>query len=339
MKTQVVILNWNGRSHLEKFLPGVIATTGEDAEVVVADNGSDDDSVEYLERNFPGLRIVRLDKNYGYAGGYDLALAQLTADYFILLNSDVETTAGWVAPLVKALDADPKLGAVSPKILSYADRDSFEYAGASGGFIDIFGYPFCRGRILGTVEKDNGQYDTSRDVFWASGACFACRRELFTEVGGFDTDFFAHMEEIDLCWRSQLYGYRIAVEPRSVVYHLGGGTLPTGSPYKIYLNYRNSLAMLYKNLPKDSLLPILFCRMALDGISALVFLLTPGNRGFFGQVWRAHCDFRKWRRNTLITKRKEIQSRKVSGKKTYGIYRGSIILRYIFVSKKFGDIL
>ena len=245
-KTEIVILNWNGAGHLRRFLPSVLASVPEGVGVVVADNGSTDDSLGVLEREFPAVGRIVLDRNYGFAGGYNRALEYLDADYFILLNSDVETPAGWVEPLVETLDRDRTVAAVAPKLLSLVEPARFEYAGASGGFIDYLGYPFCRGRILQCVERDEGQYDDARDVFWASGAAFCCRAEVFRAMGGFDEDFFAHMEEIDLCWRMQLAGYRVRIEPRSRVYHLGGGSLAQGSPSKVFYNHRNNLAMLYK---------------------------------------------------------------------------------------------
>ena len=225
-RLSVVILNWNGRRHLERYLPSVVENTSGDAEVIVADNGSTDDSLQWLRLAYPDVRIIRLQRNYGFAGGYNRALKELESDYVLLLNSDVEVTPHWWQPLVEVLDEHEDVAAVAPKLRADAERDKFEYAGASGGFIDYLGYPFCRGRILSTVESDEGQYDDAREIFWASGAAMCCRRKLFIELGGFDEDFFAHMEEIDLQWRMQLAGYRIMVEPRSVVYHLGGGTLP-----------------------------------------------------------------------------------------------------------------
>lgn len=332
---KVVILNWNGREHLHRFLPSVISTTPKDVGVVVADNGSTDDSVEMMRTYFPTVEVLELKENYGYAGGYNRAIGMLDADYFILLNSDVETTAGWCEPLIEALNSDDKLIAVQPKLRSYSQRNNFEYAGASGGFIDALGYPFCRGRILATTEEDRGQYDSPRDCFWASGACLACRKEIFTIVGGLDEDFFAHMEEIDLCWRAQLYGYRIAVEPRSIVYHLGGGTLPVNSPRKIYLNYRNNLAMLYKNLSKGRLAAVMPARLVMDGLSAAVFLLQ-GHGDFVVQIWKAHTDFRRWKK-TLKLKRAAIQSKATTN--AYGIYKGSIVFRYYFGSKVFGNLI
>ena len=228
--TAVVILNWNGRKHLEQFLPSVIQHTPQQVDIVVADNGSTDDSVEFLRREYPNVKLVLLDRNYGFADGYNRALKQVDAECFVLLNSDIEVTEGWLEPLVATLQNNSQVAAVAPKLLSYVERQRFEYAGAAGGFIDYLGYPFCRGRILSTIEQDEGQYDTPCEVFWASGAAFCCKADVFRALGGFDADFFAHMEEIDLCWRMQLQGYKVMVAPRSVVYHLGGGTLPNESP-------------------------------------------------------------------------------------------------------------
>ena len=243
---EIVILNWNGEEHLRRFLPSVVAAAPEGVGVVVADNGSTDGSVALLEREFPSVGVVRLERNYGFAGGYNRALERIEAEYFVLLNSDVETPPGWLEPLLDCLRRHPDVAVVSPKLLSFRDRGRFEYAGASGGFIDFLGYPFCRGRILRSVECDAGQYDDARDVFWVSGAAFCCRADVFRALGGFDADFFAHMEEIDLCWRMQLAGWRVRVVPESRVYHLGGGTLATDSPAKVFYNHRNDLAMLYK---------------------------------------------------------------------------------------------
>lgn len=333
MACKVVILNWNGRRHLERFLPSVIATVPEGVEVVVADNGSEDGSCEFVERGFPTVRLIHLERNFGYAEGYNLALAApevADADICILLNSDVETPPGWVEPLVRKMEQEPDIGFLAPKILSLDDRMRFEYAGASGGFIDGLGYPFCRGRILSTVERDEGQYDDARDVFWASGACLVARMRAFGELGGFDADFFAHMEEIDLCWRAQLAGWRIAVEPASRVYHLGGGSLPV-SPYKTYLNYRNNLAMLYKNLSGRSRVAVISLRMIADGASAAVYLMT-GKFSLMKAVLRAHRDYRRMKPE-LRAKRLEIQAGRKRG--PYGIWRGSIILRYVFGGKRF----
>lgn len=332
---KVVILNWNGLRHLAQFLPSVVATTPETVGVVVADNGSDDGSVEWLRREYPSVELVLLDRNYGYAEGYNRALEQVDADCYVLLNSDVETTPGWCGPLMERMEAEPALAALSPKIRSYADKEMFEYAGAAGGFIDVFGYPFCRGRILSTIERDRGQYDDARDVFWASGACMVVRAAVFRELGGFDGAFFAHMEEIDLCWRMQLAGHRVGVEPASTVCHLGGGTLPNNSPRKIYLNYRNNLAMLYKNLPAGRVELVLFVRMLLDGMSAFVFLVQ-GRFDFFRAVWQAHAAFHR-RRPELKRMREKIQAEAVT--RSANIYLGSIVLRYALGRRKFGRMI
>ena len=330
MTAKVVILNWNGRQHLERFLPSVLRNTPEDVSIVVADNGSTDDSVKVLQTLFPCVEVVRLPQNYGFAEGYNRALSMIKADCYILLNSDIETPQGWCTPLIDALEADRTLAAVAPKILSLNAPDTFEYAGACGGFIDMLGYPFCRGRILSTLEKDCGQYDTPCDIFWASGACFACRSDVFHALGGFDADFFAHQEEIDLCWRMQKAGYRIGVVPTSRVYHLGGGTLAP-SPRKNFLNFRNNLAMLYKNLPQKWLYPVLTVRMLCDGASALVFLLK-GQRENFKAVYHAHKEFREWI-ETLKIKRRAIAEKTVA--ESTRIYKGSIVVRYLFGRRTF----
>lgn len=335
MRVKIVILNWNGLSHLERFLPSVVAASGR-AGLVVADNGSTDGSVGFMRENYPGIELLVFDDNYGYAGGYNKALSQLDADAFVLLNSDVETPRGWLEPLVELMESDSNIAAVSPKILSYHQKEYFEYAGAAGGYIDFLGYPFCRGRILNEIEKDNGQYDDRRETFWASGACMLIRASAFRDAGAFDDDFFAHMEEIDICWRFHLLGYKVMVEPASRVYHVGGGTLPNNSPHKLYLNYRNNLSMLYKNLDEKSLHTVLFVRMMLDGMSALIFMLQ-GRPDLYKMVWNAHQDFHR-SRDTLRRKRNEIQQLRVVDRiKT--IYRGSIVWRYMTGRRIFGKLL
>ncbi|MCD8172929.1 MAG: glycosyltransferase family 2 protein [Alistipes sp.] len=337
----VVILNWNGADHLRRFLPSVLSNTPAGVGVWVADNGSTDGSAGMLAEEFPAVEVIRLDRNYGYAEGYNLALADRRldgVDYAILLNSDVETPPGWLGPLTRALDSDPRLAAVSPKILSYTNRQSFEYAGASGGFIDILGYPFCRGRILSTVQLDAGQYDTPREVFWTSGACMAVRLGLFRKLGGFDGDFFAHMEEIDFCWRAGLAGWKSAVVPASHVYHLGGGTLSPDSPCKLYLNYRNNLCMLYKNLPTCGRRTIIPLRMLSDGLSALVYLFTLRGRAFRA-IWDAHRDYRKQKPSLRARRAATTAGASKPFKEMIGVYRGSIVMRYILGKRKFGDIL
>ena len=295
MKTSVVILNWNGKHFLEKYLPGVERYSDiPGVEIIVADNASDDDSITYLQVNHPKIRIIKLDKNYGFAEGYNKALEQIESDYYVFLNSDVEVTKGWLLPMLDLMQQKKDISACMPKILSASDHSSFEYAGAAGGFMDKYGYTFCRGRLFHTVEKDNGQYDSEMEIFWATGACCMINAKLFHKIGGFDNDFFAHMEEVDLCWRLKNAGYTIWYTPQSVVYHIGGGMLPQSSPFKTYLNYRNNLLMLYKNLPYKDRKHILFVRMMLDGLSA-VHSLLKGDITVLKAVWNAHRDYRKLR--------------------------------------------
>lgn len=332
---KIVILNWNGVAHLRRFLPSVVAATPAGVEVVVADNGSTDDSVGVLRGEFPSVRVVRLDRNYGFAGGYNRALRQIEADYYVLLNSDVETPAGWLEPLVECLDRNPDVAVVSPKLISSEVRTMFEYAGAAGGYVDFLGYPFCRGRILRTVEEDRGQYDDARDLFWVSGAAFCCRAEVFHRLGGFDDDFFAHMEEIDLCWRMQLAGYRVRVVPASRVYHLGGGTLQTDSPSKVFYNHRNNLAMLYKCSSPGQRLVVAVVRPALDLLAALSYLVQ-GRADNFRAVFRAWRDFIRWHR-TLAAKRQAVRSSHKA--ESRHIYRGSIVVRYMFGRRTFDRLM
>ena len=332
---KIVILNWNGVDHLRRFLPSVVAAAPEGVEVIVADNGSTDASVAVLGEEFPSVRVLRMDRNYGFAGGYNRALEQVEADYYLLLNSDVETPEGWLQPLTECLDRNPDVAVVAPKLISSEERRMFEYAGAAGGYIDLLGYPFCRGRILRTVEEDRGQYDDARDVFWVSGAAFCCRAEVFRALGGFDDDFFAHMEEIDLCWRMQLAGYRVRVVPESRVYHLGGGTLQTDSPSKVFYNHRNNLAMLYKCSSSGQRLLVAVMRPALDLLAALSYLLQ-GRADNFRAVFRAWRDFFRWH-PALAKKRRAIQSSRRSAAKH--VYGGSIVLRYLLGGRTFGRLM
>ena len=331
-RLSVVILNWNGRRHLERYLPSVVEHTTGQAEVVIADNNSTDDSLVWLRINYPDIKVVKLDKNYGFAGGYNRALKHIDSDYYLLLNSDVEVTAGWWQPLVEVLDRESDVAVVAPKLRSATDPAMFEYAGASGGFIDFLGYPFCRGRILSAVERDEGQYDDSRDIFWASGAAMCCRASVFHALGGFDEDFFAHMEEIDLQWRMQLSGWRIVVEPRSTVYHLGGGTLPPSS-MKVFLNHRNNLAMLYKCATPWQRLAVAIIRPFADGAEALGYLLTFHPHKAWAIV-RAWGQFLVWHRS-LAHKRKAIRRTH----SVRGIYRHSIVLRYLFGARSFKNMM
>ena len=292
-KIAIVILNWNGAKLLQQFLPSVVEfSKGGSIEIIVADNGSTDGSISILENDFPYVKILDLKQNFGFARGYNEALKQIEADYFVILNSDVEVTSGWLESPIRLMETDKKIAAVQPKILSYHKKTHFEYAGAAGGFIDLFGYPFCRGRIFDEVEADNGQYNNVIDIFWATGACMFVRSDLFREVGGFDADFWAHQEEIDLCWRLKNLGYRVVFTPESTVYHVGGGTLSYDSPQKLFLNFRNNLWLLYKNLPGNQLFYILFVRMILDGVAAIK-LLAGFNFNGIGSVLKAHFHFYK----------------------------------------------
>ena len=273
-KVAVVILNWNGCQMLRQFLPSVVAHSEADGGVVyVADNGSTDDSVEMLCQEFPMVRQILMDENYGFAEGYNRAIAELNEPYVVLLNSDVEVTSHWLQPLIAYMDAHPEVAACQPKILSYNEPDKFEYAGAAGGFIDCYGYPFCRGRLMQQVELDKGQYDEPAEIFWASGAALFIRRNDYEAVGGLDPRFFAHMEEIDLCWRLKARGRGIVCLPESVVFHVGGATLKRENPNKTYLNFRNNLIMLYKNLPERELGHVMRVRFLLDHVAAFTFLL------------------------------------------------------------------
>lgn len=293
----VIILNWNGEKMLAEYLPQVISATDDTiADVIVTDNGSDDGSLELLERSFPGVIVVKLDRNYGFAEGYNRAIAATDYRYTVLLNSDVAPATGWLNPLYDYMEAHPDVGACQPKIRSYVDHKSFEYAGACGGFLDRNGYPYCRGRIFDTVECDSGQYDMVIPVFWASGAALMVRSELYVKVGGLDKDFFAHMEEIDLCWRIKLAGYAVVVIPQSVVFHLGGGTLPASNPRKTYLNFRNNLLLLHKNLPDSSRKKRLLVRRLYDALAWVKFVVSL-DFADASAVLRAHRDFRKMRAN------------------------------------------
>jgi len=273
MKLAVVILNYNGRNFLEQFLQNTIKNSPE-AEIIVADNASTDNSVDFLQRNFPDTKTIILEKNYGFAKGYNLAIEQIDAEYYILLNSDVEVTSNWIPPLLSFMESNTEYAACQPKILDFYNRNHFEYAGACGGFIDKLGYPFCRGRVFDTLEVDEGQYDEPIDIFWATGACLFIRSDIFRKSGRFDDNFFAHMEEIDLAWRIQRLGFKLKCIPHSKIYHVGGGTLNKASSFKTYLNYRNNLSTLIKNLPSNQLWKILPLRILLDWASSLRFLLT-----------------------------------------------------------------
>ncbi len=321
----VVILNWNGKTFLEKFLPLLVERTP-NAELIVADNASTDDSVEFLKTRYPEIRIIINKQNLGFAGGYNEALSQIDSKYYVLLNSDIEVESGWLQPLIDIMDSDENIAACQPKIIDYNNRSMFEYAGASGGFIDKMGFPFCRGRLFNTLEKDQGQYNDITDIFWASGACVVIRSKIYQELGGLDTDFFAHMEEIDFCWRIHNHGKRVVVVPQSKVFHIGGGTLPKKSSHKTYLNFRNNYILLYKNLPGNMLFTSLAVRLFLDWIAAAKFL-TEGHSGDFCAVFRAQL-------HSYFSFRKHKYKRKLNPEfsRKY-IYKKSIVIDY-YLKKK-----
>lgn len=315
----IVILNWNGKHFLKDFLPSVIKHSG-DARIIVADNASSDESISFLGNEFPTIEIIQNDQNGGFAKGYNDALKKVESPYYLLLNSDVEVSENWLVPLLKTME-NSNIAGCQPKVLSFDDKTKFEHAGAAGGYLDHNYYPFCRGRIFNETEKDTLQYDGETEVFWTSGACMLIRSELYHQVGGFDELFFAHMEEIDLCWRIKKLGYSFKIIPSSKVYHVGGGTLNYFSPKKTYLNFRNSLYMITKN-HAGWLFPKLFYRMLLDGIAALMFLFS-GKPSHFWAVFKAHIDFYKHIKN-MLKKRKELKKIQVEFNKT-GLYRGSIL--------------
>lgn len=292
-KVAVVILNWNGQKFLEQFLPFVLATSYNNFEVVVADNGSTDNSVSFLRNTYPGIRIISFKMNFGFAKGYNEALNQVQADYYVILNSDVEVQSNWLVPMVELLESNKLIAACQPKILSFTNRKMFEYAGAAGGWLDKYGYPFAKGRIFDICEEDKGQYDQCEPIFWASGAALFIRSSVFHEVKGFDEYFFAHQEEIDMCWRIQLAGYKIYSCPAAIVYHVGGGTLPRGNSLKTYLNFRNNRIMLSKNLPFRKKIWIVPARNFLDALSAWKGLLS-GDGGYFIAIIRSHLAYTKW---------------------------------------------
>ena len=308
-KLAIVILNWNGAAMLRQYLPSVLQYSRDEATVYVADNASTDDSLELLRTQFSEVRLILLEKNWGFAEGYNRALAQIEAEYYLLLNSDIEVTHHWLTPLLEFMDTHPAVAACQPKLLSIADRDMFEYAGASGGFLDRYGYPFCRGRIFDTVERDDGQYDYPAEILWATGAALLVRARIYNNVGGLDRRFFAHNEEIDLCWRMRLLGYKIYCLPESEVYHVGGGTLPKSNPMKTFLNFRNNLTMLYKCLPDSELRHVMRWRWWLDYLAAWQMLLLKRNLGDFRAVYRARRAFRRWRKDFEDDRRQIQQSR------------------------------
>ena len=312
-KVAIVILNWNGSKMLGDYLPSVLRYSKEEAAVYVADNASTDDSLAMLREHFPEVRLIELEKNWGFAEGYNKALQQIEAEYYLLLNSDIEVTHHWLTPMIELLDSHQDIAACQPKLLSIFDKDSFEYAGASGGYLDKYGYPFCRGRIFETVERDDGQYDNQADVLWATGAALMIRSKDYWTVGGLDRRFFAHNEEIDLCWRLRIRGRRIVCLPESYVYHVGGGTLPKGNPMKTFLNFRNNLTMLYKCLPEEDLKHVMRWRWWLDYLAAWEMLILKQNLGDFKAVYLARQAFKRWRKD-FESDRQTIQASRVETK-------------------------
>jgi GT2 family glycosyltransferase len=324
----VVILNWNGKQYLQQFLPSVIQSTYTNIEIIVADNASTDQSLELLEREFPNVKVIRFGENFGFAKGYNEALRQVDSDYYVLLNSDVLVEPGWLEPMVALLEKDKKYAACQPKLLAFHDKSLFEYAGGAGGWIDILGYPFARGRLFDHCEKDNGQYQEIEEIFWASGAALMIKSDVFHKVGGFDPFFFAHQEEIDLCWRIHNIGYKVFACPQAVVYHVGGGTLPQGNTRKTFLNFRNNLIMLSKNLNPAEALQKIALRLLLDQVTAWKGLLS-GDKGYFFAIQKAQLAFFRYRNNRdiLITKRSELTH-------LPGVYAKSIVWAYFIKKKK-----
>jgi GT2 family glycosyltransferase len=349
MKTAVVILNWNTKGFLEKFLPPLLGSIAhcDGAEVIVADNASTDGSLELMKEKFPEVKTIAFDRNYGFTGGYNKAFKHIEAEYFVLINSDIEVTAGWLEPLVEWMDTHPDCGACAPKLHSWQERDKFEYAGAAGGYIDRFGYPLCRGRVMSRLDSDRGQYDSPKDVFWATGACLMVRSKVYKELEGLDERFFAHMEEIDLCWRMQLAGWKVTVVPESTVYHVGGGTLPAASPFKLFLNYRNNLLMLNNNLHYTYALDaftegesaedaaekglrkarkLIFVRKTLDILSSFVYLLTF-RLECFKAVFKAHKEYKKLHLKKSQTDVKHYLENNAYKAEVKGRYGRSIIIQ------------
>jgi GT2 family glycosyltransferase len=327
-KVAVVILNWNGRKFLEQFLPFLMKSSYGSMEVILADNASTDDSLSFMSRLYPDVRIIQNAKNEGFAQGYNIALRQVEADYYVLLNSDVEVVSGWLEPMVALMEGNKEVGACQPKLRAYDSRDNFEYAGACGGWIDSLGYPFSRGRVFDVCEQDLGQYEDAVPCFWATGAALMIRSELYHKVGGLDPYFFAHQEEIDLCWRIQRAGYMVFSVPQSVVYHVGGGTLPRGNTMKVYLNFRNNLIMLAKNLPFSQAIIKIPIRFGLDALAAWKGVFE-GNGGYYIAIAKAHMHFFKW----LILGKKHKGVKGGKGKNLSGYYNGCVIWDY-FIRKK-----
>lgn len=356
MKTAVVILNWNTKGFLERFLPGLVSSVSElpDTEIIVADNASTDGSMELMREIFPDIKTMAFDRNYGFTGGYNRAFDGIESEYFVLINSDIEVTESWLKPLIEWMDSHPECGACAPKLHSWQERDRFEYAGAAGGYLDRFGYPLCRGRVMGMLETDRGQYDVPKDVFWATGACLMVRSSIYKSLGGLDERFFAHMEEIDLCWRMQLQGWKITVVPESVVYHVGGGTLPATSPFKLFLNYRNNLLMLANNQAATYALDayakgmdagkaaetgirqarrLIFLRKTLDLLSAAVYLATLKTE-CFKAVLKAHREFKMMDRRPSAEDIANLLEKNGGKASVKGRYRKWIVIQALIKGKR-----
>lgn len=331
-KVAIVILNWNGEKMLREYLPSVLRYSKDEATVYVADNASTDDSLTMLRQHFPEVKLIVLDRNWGFAEGYNMALREIKAEYYLLLNSDIEVTHHWLTPMIEYLDSHPDVAACQPKLLSMFDKDNFEYAGASGGYLDTYGYPFCRGRVFETVEEDNGQYDNLADVLWATGAALMIRSKDYWDVDGLDGRFFAHNEEIDLCWRLRIKGRRIVCVPESYVYHEGGGTLPKGNPMKTFLNFRNNLTMLYKCLPDEELKKVMRWRWWLDYLAAWEMLILKRNMGDFKAIYRARRAFKRWRKD-FEADRQTIQASRV-GKRVPERKDFSLLWQYYVKGRK-----
>ena len=331
MKTAIVILNWNGQKLLEQFLPSIVNFSANEAEIYVADNASTDNSINYIKEFYPAVKIVQNVVNGGYAKGYNDALQSINADIYCLINSDVEVTENWLSPIIDVFKSDEKTAIIQPKILDYKDKTKFEYAGAAGGFVDLYGYPYCRGRVFNHLEKDNNQFNVISEIFWASGACFFMRSQVYHQLNGFDEDYFAHQEEIDLCWRTQNIGYKVKYVGMSTVFHVGGATLQETNPHKTYLNFRNSLLNIVKNVPKKWFLFVVFSRLILDGIAGIKFLieLRPIHTW---SILKAHLSFYK-NFFKFLGKRRKLQK-----KQDYNLHT-SIVWQYFFLGrKKFEDL-
>lgn len=331
IEVAIAILNWNGKSFLERFLQILIDNTDKKiAEIIIIDNNSSDDSIIYLEKNHPEIRTIILDKNYGFAGGYNKGLEQISAKYYLLLNSDIEVTKNWLSPLYELMENDKTIGICGPKLKSLDKQNHFEYSGASGGYLDKYAYPFCRGRIFENTEEDKGQYDSTIDCFWISGAALMIRSKIFNEIGGFDADFFAHQEEIDLCWRTQNLGHRICCEPKSYIYHIGGGTLPKSSSFKTYLNFRNNLFLIQKNLPNYHRQKVFFVRFFLDYIAAIRMIF----QGEFSLFWAVKKAYFSYFLNFQKMRKKRIEIKPKSPKNLKGFYNSSIVFDFYIKAKK-----